>query len=274
MISIIMPVWNGARFMDRAIASVVAQTSPAWELVIVDDGSEDDSLERAHRWRELVNRHYGEEKIVVLSSGGSNSGAAVPTNLGAEKAQHDILTHLHMDDLLFPRRIESLLSLFDRFDLVFAPYEIFEEDRLKLWNPQEFWRRSSSECSSTGDREPSYSRWMQSWLQRRNVSVPLGVAHSRQIFGEVGGFQAGILAATEGVAWRRMADRGARIGFCPIVAGRYNVRTDSQARTKKPFSTGGFELQRDHPMGSNGQYLDAQWYADLEWERRRFGTSS
>jgi glycosyltransferase involved in cell wall biosynthesis len=263
MISIIMPVWNGARFMDRAIASVVAQTSPAWELVIVDDGSEDDSLERAHRWRELVNRHYGEEKIVVLCTGGSNSGTAVTTNAGVARARHAVVTYVHMDDLLFPCRVESLLPRFDRFDLVFAPYEIFEHNRLNLWNLAAYWEKNAPVCSSEGDRDPPFPVWMHAQTARHNISVPLGVAHTRELFDKVGGFQPGILVASEGVAWRRMADRGARIGFSPVVAGRYNVRADSQARTRKPFSTGGFELQKDHPTGSNGQYLDAEWFAGL-----------
>ena len=119
MISIIMPVWNGARFIDRAIASVVAQTNPAWELIIIDDGSTDDSLERAKHWQDIVNDHLGEEKIIVLSTGGSHSGPQIGRNLGAMKARYDILAHLDMDDLYFPRRIESLLNFFNRFDLVF-----------------------------------------------------------------------------------------------------------------------------------------------------------
>jgi glycosyltransferase involved in cell wall biosynthesis len=64
MISVIMPVWNGARFMDRATGSAVAQTSPEWELLIVDDGSTDDSLAKAERWRDLVNVHFGEKSGV------------------------------------------------------------------------------------------------------------------------------------------------------------------------------------------------------------------
>ncbi len=88
------------------------------------------------------------------------------------------------------------------------------------------------------------------------------------MFDAVGGFQPGIIAATEGILWRRMVERGARVGFCGVVAGRYNVRPDSQARTLKPFSKGGFEIQRNHPLGSNGQYLDAEWFAALEKKRK------
>jgi glycosyltransferase involved in cell wall biosynthesis len=264
MISVLMPVWNGARFMDRAIASVVAQTRPEWELLIVDDGSTDDSVARAERWRDLVNNHFDEEKIRVFSTGLANSGPQVGRNLGAEQARYDIFAYLDQDDLYFPRRIESLLPLFDRYHIVFAPYEILEKGRVSLWNLRGLWERQSNVCSSQGDREPSFEKWVYSLAQRQEVSVPLGTAHRRAIFEEVGGFQPGIVSGASGVLWRRMADRGAQMGFCPVIAGRYNVRPDSQARTRRPFSIGGFEIQKDHPLGSNGQYLDAEWFANLK----------
>ena len=264
MISVIMPVWNGARFMDRAIASVVAQTSPEWELLIVDDGSTDDSLARAKAWRDLVNGHFGKEKIRVFSTGLTRSGVQTGRNLAAENARYDIFAYLDIDDLFFPNRIESLLPLSEQYDMVFAPYEILEKGRLTLWNLQTSWQRQSYVCSSEGDREPPFQAWARAGLQRVNLSVPLGVATRRKIYEEVGGFQPGILVEDDGILWRRMADKGARIGLCPTIAGRYYVRADSQARTRLPFSTGGFELDKKHPSGSNGQYLDAEWFENLK----------
>ena len=267
MISVIMPVWNGAKFMDRAIASVVAQTSPKWELLIVDDGSTDDSVVRAERWRDLVNRHFGDERIRLFFTGTPNSGPQVGRNLAAEHARYDMFAYLDMDDLFFPYRIESLLPFFEGYDLVFAPYEILEKGCLTLWNLQASWESQSYICSSEGDREPSFEAWARAGLQGVNLSVELGVATRRKIYEEVGGFQPGILIGEEGILWRRMADRGAKIGFCPFIAGRYYVRPDSQARAPRPYATGRHQIQKDHPLGSNGQYLDAEWFAALEKRR-------
>ena len=264
MISVLMPVWNGARFMDRAIASVVAQTSPEWELLIVDDGSTDDSVQRAERWRDLVNAHFGEEKIRTFSTGTPNSGPQVGRNMLAPEARYDTFAYLAMDDLFYPRRIESLLPHLEQYDMIFAPYEILEKGRLTLWNLQILWQRQSYVCSSEGDREPSFATWVRAALRRDNVSIPLGVATRRKIYEEVGGFQPGILIGEEGILWRRMTDRGARIGFTPVIAGRYYVRPDSQARAPRPYATGRHQIQKDHPLGSNGQYLDAEWFAALE----------
>ena len=259
-----MPVWNGANFMDRAIASVVAQTSPEWELLIVDDGSTDDSVQRAERWRDLVNNHFGAEKIRLFSTRRPNSGPAVGRNLAAENARYDIFAYLDHDDLYFPNRIESLLPLLEQYNMVFAPYEILEKGRLTLWNIQALWKKQSYVCSSEGEREPPFEGWVRAQLQHAVLSVGLGVTNRRKMFQDVGGFQPGIITGEDGILWRRMADKGARIGFCPTIAGRYYVRVDSQARTRRPFSTGGFELDKNHPLGSNGQYLDAEWFANLE----------
>jgi glycosyltransferase involved in cell wall biosynthesis len=267
MISIIMPVWNGSRLMDRAIASVVAQTRPEWELIIVDDGSTDDSVARAHRWREMVNNHSGEEKIRVFSTGRPNNGPAVGRNLASKNARYDIFAYLDHDDLLFPCRIESLLPLLEQYDMIFAPYEILENERLTVFNLYALWRQQSYVCSSEGDREPPFDAWVRANLQHINLSVPLGVVTRRKIYEIVGGFQPGILVGSDGILWRRIADQGGRIGFCPVIAGRYYVRPDSQARAPRPFTTGRHQIQKDHPFGSNGQYLDAEWFAALEKKR-------
>jgi glycosyltransferase involved in cell wall biosynthesis len=267
MISVIMAVWNGARFMDRAIASVVAQTSPAWELIIVDDGSEDDSPERARRWQTLVNTHLGEEKIRVFSTT-RRSGPNAARNLAAAVARHVFFAYIDCDDLWFPQRIESLVPFLEQFDVVFAPYLIFEKGRRGAYNLYTLWGKNSYVCSSEGDREPPFDAWLRASTQKVNVSVPLGVAHRRCVFEGAGGFQTDIVVGADGVLWRRMADQGASIGFCPVVAGIYHVRSDSHARTHRLFSPASFELDRKHPSGSNGQYLDADWFAALEKGRQ------
>ena len=267
MISIIMPVWNGSRFLDRAIASVLAQTSPEWELVVVDDASTDNSVMRIERWRSLVIDHLGEEKI-RLESNGINSGSSVARNRGVAAARHDIIAYLDCDDILFPHRVEVLCEIFreqnSAFDLLFTPYEIFENGKRKLWHVGAIWEKASYVSSSAGEREPPFALWARAYLQRDNLSIPLGIAHRKEMFEKVGGFQTGIILAQEGVLCRRMADKGARIGLCPVPAGRYFVRPDSQARTERLPSGGGFKIQKDHPLGSNGQYLDAEWFANLE----------
>jgi glycosyltransferase involved in cell wall biosynthesis len=263
MISVIMPVWNGAKFMDKAIASVVAQTQSEWELLIVDDGSTDDSLTRAERWQDMVNNHMGAEKIRVFSIE-VNSGPSVARNLAAQHARYDIFAYLDVDDIFFSRRIESLLPLFDRYDLVFSPIAIVREERIGLFSIRNVWEAQSNPCNDQGDREPPFEVWVRSRLQVHCDVSPLAVAHRRELFEKVGGFQPGLIFASDAVLWRRMVDRGARIGLCPVLAGWYYVRADGQFRGRRRFAAGGFEIQPNHPMGRMGQYLDAEWFANLE----------
>jgi hypothetical protein len=252
--------------MDRAIASVVAQTSSEWELIIVDDGSEDDSLEHARRWQQLVNGYFG-EKIRVISTN-ANVGTMAARNLAVMEARYDSIAYLDWSDVFFYRRIESLVPLVDRCDLIFAPYEIMEDRKLTLWNLFSFWQRDSHVCSSDGDRDPPFDTWARALSHRASLSVPLGATHRRLIFERTGGFQEEIVAGADGVLWRRMADQGARIAFCQIVAGRYNVPASGRNGTQRMFSATRVELKRDHPSGRNGQYLDAGWFAAAKKQRK------
>ena len=47
---VVIPLYNGARFIDETLQSVISQTHPHYEVVVVDDGSSDDSVERVRRW--------------------------------------------------------------------------------------------------------------------------------------------------------------------------------------------------------------------------------
>lgn len=101
MISIIVPAYNAARWLPAAVSSVVTQTDPDWELILVDDGSKDntgalcDSIAAADR------------RIRVLHT--PNGGLSAARNRGIDAAQGEWLTFLDADDLLHPRFLEFML---------------------------------------------------------------------------------------------------------------------------------------------------------------------
>ena len=73
LVSIVMPCYNGKRFIGESIESVINQTYPKWELLIVDDGSTDDSIN--------VIKHYQTDKRIKLIRQ-SNSGSAAARTMG------------------------------------------------------------------------------------------------------------------------------------------------------------------------------------------------
>src|SRR5687767_6161263 len=100
LVSVICLCYNQARFVREAVASVLAQTYPHVELIIVDDASTDDS---AAVIRSIVQDNPAIRCLVLEK----NVGNCKAFNTGLSLAKGDYIIDLAADDLLLPRRIES-----------------------------------------------------------------------------------------------------------------------------------------------------------------------
>lgn len=105
MISIILPAYNSDVYLADAIASVVKQTFGDWELLIVDDGSTDESLAIALQWSAT------DDRIRVLRHpGGVNRGQSASRNLGIEASTGEWIALIDSDDLWLPRKLERQVA--------------------------------------------------------------------------------------------------------------------------------------------------------------------
>lgn len=103
-VSVVMPVRDRESIVSRAIASVVAQTSHDWELVVVDDASEDGTRTTVARWARR------DPRIWLLPSP-TPGGAQVARNLGISAANGDWVSFLDSDDEWVPRSLELRLAV-------------------------------------------------------------------------------------------------------------------------------------------------------------------
>lgn len=104
LVSIVTPVYNQAEFLAATIESVLAQDYPGLEYIVIDDGSDDDSLAVARR---LEAEHPG--RLTVLTQ--ANAGQAATLNHGWSLAKGEILAYLSSDDRLCPGAVTSLVEL-------------------------------------------------------------------------------------------------------------------------------------------------------------------
>jgi len=102
LVSIILPVYNGEKFIERAIRSVLAQTYKYWELIVIDDGSID-------KTSEIVKR-YLNEKVKYLYQ--KNSGVSIARNKGIKISNGDYIAFLDCDDVWKPEKLQVQLSKF------------------------------------------------------------------------------------------------------------------------------------------------------------------
>lgn len=101
LISVIIPVYNIEKYVDRCIKSVLSQTLKTFEIIIVDDGSTDNTSNILNKYKEYKN-------ITVIST--ANKGVSAARNLGIVKSQGDYLYFLDADDYIEKHTLQKLFD--------------------------------------------------------------------------------------------------------------------------------------------------------------------
>ncbi|MDT9187295.1 MAG: FkbM family methyltransferase [Limnospira sp. PMC 894.15] len=129
LISVIIPCYQQAEFLPEAVASVVAQTYPNWEIIIVNDGSPDQTSQVAQHLIQIFANH----KISLIAT--DNKGCASARNAGINQAKGEYILPLDADDKLSSSAIASLVevALSKSHDcVIFGSYEIFGTEQRKI----------------------------------------------------------------------------------------------------------------------------------------------
>jgi teichuronic acid biosynthesis glycosyltransferase TuaG len=122
-ISIILPVFNAKGFIDNTISSVLEQTFCNWELIIIDDCSDD-------RTYEYLCNKYKDVPSIRIFQNEVNSGAGVTRNKGLEKASAKIIAFVDADDVWLPQKLEiqSIHMRQHNSAIVHSSYSFIDED--------------------------------------------------------------------------------------------------------------------------------------------------
>ena len=200
LVSVIIPNYNYARYLPQAIDSVLTQTYAPLEVIVVDDGSRDDSLK--------VLKSYGERIHWVTQR---NQGVAAARNHGARLSQGRYLAFLDADDYWLPTKLERQMERFDQ-----AP-----ELGLVYCGVDEF-----NESGASHLRQDGMEGWVLSelLLMRRPAFFGggSGFVLPRALFGEVGGFDESLSTSADwDLACRLAAWRP--FGFVPEILLKYRL---------------------------------------------------
>ena len=127
LVSIITPAFNSAKYISETIQSVLNQTYDNWELLIVDDGSLDNTVD-------IVKRFTKQDNRIHLYRLKSNSGPAVSRNKGITEAKGQYIAFLDADDLWKPEKLETQLNFMksENCDICFSSYELINEKGFPL----------------------------------------------------------------------------------------------------------------------------------------------
>jgi glycosyltransferase involved in cell wall biosynthesis len=184
MISVVMPVFDGARYLADAIESALALSDCPLELIVVDDGSTDDSAAIARRYNSSV-RLFTQ----------AHEGCGSARNRGAGVARGAFLAFCDADDLLPPDRLQRQLAEFasdPRLDAVFGEMEEFVSP----------------------DLDEHVARLLRAPRARRSVRMMITMLLRTDSFWRVGPFATDLGRGLDLDWLARADDRGLRIGGC------------------------------------------------------------
>ena len=132
LVSIVLPVYNQAYLVDEAIAGVVSQTYENWELIVLDDGSNDDLV----HW---VRRYLDERRVLFLRQPNQKLPAAL--NHALAYARGELLTWTSADNIMLPGQLERLveeMAAHPEAGLVYSDYWAIDDEGGPLEDPH--WR--------------------------------------------------------------------------------------------------------------------------------------
>lgn len=137
-LSVIVPVYNVEKYLDRSLSSIVTQTYDNLEIILVDDGSTDKSPIICNNFAALDKRI----KVIRKDNGGPGAGSA--RNVGLIQSTGDYITSVDSDDILSR----------DMFELMMSAIEDFEAD-IVACNYQKFWDKFEGEIGVERERNKS-----------------------------------------------------------------------------------------------------------------------
>ncbi len=103
LISIIIPIFNGANYIKNIVSAIKAQTYKTLEIIVVDDGSQDNTLDLCHKYMDSDKRFNIVSKV--------NEGVSSARNYGLRKATGKYIAFIDVDDYIFPEYISFLYKL-------------------------------------------------------------------------------------------------------------------------------------------------------------------
>jgi glycosyltransferase involved in cell wall biosynthesis len=188
VVSVITIFYNApVVFFQEAIDSVLAQTETQWELLLVDDGSTDQSSDIARR---AVATHPDRMRLLT-HPGGSNRGMSASRNLGIGAAQGEFVAFLDADDVYLPEKLErqiAVLNTHPEVGMVFGP-------TLHWWSwtgdPADRQRDSVRRLGGAPETVVPAPELVRAYLERRaDTPATCGVLIRRAAIEDVGGFDA------------------------------------------------------------------------------------
>lgn len=242
-VSILTPFLNPGPYLAEAIGSVRSQTFQDWELLLIDDGSDDESNGIAQEAARADTRIR-----LIPAATGSAKGAAAARNRGLSAAQGRLVAFLDADDLLEPCMLSRHVDLFDcqpQAAMVYGP--------TRWWHPGQPTADRTEDMGLLAGRLHEPPSLVETVILLCDSPVPCtcGVTIRRDLLQQLGGFDEGFQLYEDQTAWVKiMLDHPVYVDDVPVAVYRQHAASVSSMASE----TGEYRLNEAHP--SRTAFLD------------------
>jgi glycosyltransferase involved in cell wall biosynthesis len=212
-VSVCIPTYNGARYVERTIRSVLAQSYKDFELVVRDDGSTDDTL--------AVVQAIDDERIRIVA-GRENAGAGANFALASAEATGTYVKLLCQDDVIYPECLErqvAVLEADERVVMVSCHRDIVDDDDRVVYRNRG-WRKASGVYAGADVMRATVR------AGTNLVGEPSAVLLRREEFEAAGGFDRTYAYMIDQEAWMRLLERGS-LHYLPDALCTFRVSQQS-----------------------------------------------
>lgn len=122
-VSIIIPTYNRAHLIERAIESVLHQTYQDFELIIIDDGSTDNT-------DDIINKFQKKDDRIIYLKHDRNKGGSAARNTGIKASRGEYIAFLDSDDEWLPEKLEKQMDFFESNNYGFIYCNMIIEDKI------------------------------------------------------------------------------------------------------------------------------------------------
>ncbi|NJL52672.1 MAG: glycosyltransferase [Hydrococcus sp. SU_1_0] len=246
LVSGIIIFLNEARFIEEAIASVFAQTYENWELLLVDDGSTDNSSAIAQSYA----RQYPEKVRYLEHENHQNQGMSASRNLGIRNAQGKYIALLDADDIWLPHKLQEQVAILES-----QPEAAMVYGRTQFWhswtgNPEDYQKDSFTDLGILPNRLVQPPTLLTLFLEKENtVASTCSILIRREIVEELGRFEASFRDQFEDMVfytkvfwqksvyvseecWDRYRQHSANSWVIPFKQGEFDLTKPNSAKEK------------------------------------------
>jgi glycosyltransferase involved in cell wall biosynthesis len=214
-VTVLMPVYNGERYLREALESILRQTFSDFEFLIIDDGSRDGTS--------TILRSYHDERIRVVENG-RNLGLIATLNKGLQMARGEYVARMDADDISLPQRLERQLDYMERHREVCVVSSYY-------YHIDEKYRVFETCRPEPKDFLISFKMHVEGY---NPICHPAAMFRTKPVR-DAGGYSPEYPHAEDGALWFRLDSLGMKFGVVPrfLFLYRYHPRQITQTRSEE-----------------------------------------